>query len=478
MIIILIIASRPVFTYLKSRGFYAGVQVDGTVIIERTDENERFYGEKIGVADILAGKARHPPYEIKLLMETVKSAEGRSDVDKKLIAEIEDQPAPGDVDVEVTGATVPTFGIPEPDDPDPFGVLALEREGLEIREAGTKSRPPSTQFEFNPSPTSPLYGRFHRRSMDTLATRYNRESYMSTLSSRGRTSSDRATQTAEMGTQTDDFISPITSPAQSDDDNRIVEEGETPDVVEPEEIDYTKVDLGPIRHLTQTDDFDGTTVADSPRHHSDSDRRPESRNTEFFSDEEEAEAEDEAEEDDGEDDGEEEGEEEAVIFEAASAQATIITPQTIKARGGLVNIPKRPPPPPLPPRNVLRASRSPVIMIDQGCGQTPTTPSRYGFENIDLNGADRESVEVQESIVAQDLEEETPMPKIHTSEETLDATPKEEQLDEITPTPTTTDLSIQPESVDVKKTASNDEDDTFHSTPATSMEQVPEVRVN
>ncbi|RSL89236.1 hypothetical protein CEP52_014974 [Fusarium oligoseptatum] len=34
--------NRPVFTYLKSRGFYAGVQVDGTIIIERTDENARF----------------------------------------------------------------------------------------------------------------------------------------------------------------------------------------------------------------------------------------------------------------------------------------------------------------------------------------------------------------------------------------------------------------------------------------------------
>ena len=33
----------PLFTYIKSRGFYAGLQLDGTIIIERTDENERFY---------------------------------------------------------------------------------------------------------------------------------------------------------------------------------------------------------------------------------------------------------------------------------------------------------------------------------------------------------------------------------------------------------------------------------------------------
>src|ERR1700753_3404502 len=42
----------PIFTYLKSRGFYAGVQVDGTIIIERSDENARFYGRTVPVAAI------------------------------------------------------------------------------------------------------------------------------------------------------------------------------------------------------------------------------------------------------------------------------------------------------------------------------------------------------------------------------------------------------------------------------------------
>lgn len=46
----------PIFTYLKSRGFYAGVQVDGTVVIERTDENERFYGGRISCTDILVSR--------------------------------------------------------------------------------------------------------------------------------------------------------------------------------------------------------------------------------------------------------------------------------------------------------------------------------------------------------------------------------------------------------------------------------------
>lgn len=151
-------ANRPVFTYLKSRGFYAGVQVDGTIIIERSDENKRFYGEEIGVEAILAGKVRYRPPELRMLMETLKAAEGRSDVDSELMEELEGQPAPGDVDIEEPGAV---FGVPDPEDPDPYGVLALEKEGLEIRDAATRSRPPSQQFSFNPSPSSPVYNTFH-----------------------------------------------------------------------------------------------------------------------------------------------------------------------------------------------------------------------------------------------------------------------------------------------------------------------------
>ncbi|KAF5667053.1 LSB3-like protein [Fusarium heterosporum] len=199
-------ANRPVFTYLKSRGFYAGVQVDGTVIIERTDENARFYGEtEIGVADILAGKTRRPP-EIKMLMETLKAAEGREDVDKELMEELDGQPPPGDVDVD--GPEEKVFGIPDPEDPDPYGVHALEKEGIEIRDAATHSRPASQVFEYNPSPNSPTYNKFYRRSLETGA-KSNRDSYASTTS--------RAYTTSEAGTQTEPvLITPIAKDTHED----------------------------------------------------------------------------------------------------------------------------------------------------------------------------------------------------------------------------------------------------------------------
>ncbi|OAX79142.1 hypothetical protein ACJ72_06541 [Emergomyces africanus] len=174
----------PVWTYLKSRGLYAGVQVDGTIIIERSDENERFYGERIPVADILAGKAKHPPASIGVLMQTIKAAQGDTDVDENMLPPPGE--TPGDADVETD-----TFGVPPLDDPDPFGVKALEKEGVIMREAGTKRPVTVDMFEFRPSSTSPLYNRLSTLSRD----RSPRDSWRTSVQS--TTSVDRATQTEE-----------------------------------------------------------------------------------------------------------------------------------------------------------------------------------------------------------------------------------------------------------------------------------------
>ena len=97
---------KPVFSYMKSRGLYGGIQLDGTVIIERSDENARFYKERLGINDILAGKVKHVPAETKMLMEVVKEAEGRKDLDHGVLETVHAQPAPGDVMIE--GVNKPT----------------------------------------------------------------------------------------------------------------------------------------------------------------------------------------------------------------------------------------------------------------------------------------------------------------------------------------------------------------------------------
>lgn len=50
----------PAWVYTKSKGLYAGVVLDGTLMIERSDENERFYGRKIKAADLIKGNVRRP----------------------------------------------------------------------------------------------------------------------------------------------------------------------------------------------------------------------------------------------------------------------------------------------------------------------------------------------------------------------------------------------------------------------------------
>ena len=73
---------KPVYSYVKSRGFYAGVQVDGTVVTERKDANSAFYGQSIPVDRILKGEvpAHGPngmwPAAANGLFEVLKGAEG------------------------------------------------------------------------------------------------------------------------------------------------------------------------------------------------------------------------------------------------------------------------------------------------------------------------------------------------------------------------------------------------------------------
>lgn len=75
--------SKPVYSYVKSRGFYAGVQIDGTVITERKDANAAFYGDKsITVDRILRGDVRAQtgehtwPAAARGLVEVLAGAEG------------------------------------------------------------------------------------------------------------------------------------------------------------------------------------------------------------------------------------------------------------------------------------------------------------------------------------------------------------------------------------------------------------------
>ncbi|KAK5108827.1 hypothetical protein LTR62_007801 [Meristemomyces frigidus] len=69
----------PVWTYTKSKGLYVGVQIDGTVIVERTSENERFYSVAgVRHKDILGGRVQPPGGSVVQLWETLQACEGNA----------------------------------------------------------------------------------------------------------------------------------------------------------------------------------------------------------------------------------------------------------------------------------------------------------------------------------------------------------------------------------------------------------------
>ncbi|KAG1748575.1 DUF500-domain-containing protein [Suillus lakei] len=57
----------PMFSYSKSKGLFAGLSLEGTVLIERKDANRDFYGSPVPARDILGGRV--PPPEVAVASE-------------------------------------------------------------------------------------------------------------------------------------------------------------------------------------------------------------------------------------------------------------------------------------------------------------------------------------------------------------------------------------------------------------------------
>ena len=103
----------PLWSYVKSKGFYAGVQLDGTVIIERQDENARFYGvSKISARELLMGShSMHVPVDAEGLIATIQAASDRKDVNA---SDIPAGPAPSEAYAQDPHQPAEGFGsLPE-----------------------------------------------------------------------------------------------------------------------------------------------------------------------------------------------------------------------------------------------------------------------------------------------------------------------------------------------------------------------------
>lgn len=360
---------HTVLTYLKARGQSQHVNLNGCILTERGNENDRFYSGSVTPMQIAAGNVSRRVDETRPLFEVIKAAEGRIDADIAIINQLAVLPSPGDAMIAPPRdcpATPPTpFGVPNADDPDPFGVLALEMAGLEIREAGTGYRP-SSQLDYCPSPTSPVFSKFSRQSTQTFVSDSNRASYTSMRTTRTRMS--------DAYTQTDKNQTPSTTPnlSQSEDgmDEPLHDKKSSLDN-DDEEVDYTKVDLAPLRNIsgtytpeaipmtdssTTTDEHsrtDVSTLGDSGTKASSLSEKEESAESRVQINADEDDADDE--EDESDDDFEE-----PVIYEAATVQTaarTAVVASPLHAKGALVNIPRRIPPP-LPTRSPARRSQA------------------------------------------------------------------------------------------------------------------------
>jgi lipid-binding SYLF domain-containing protein len=55
------VAMAPIYTYSLSKGLYAGVSMDGRVVMTRPRVNEKFYGRAVTAQELLAGHVPRPP---------------------------------------------------------------------------------------------------------------------------------------------------------------------------------------------------------------------------------------------------------------------------------------------------------------------------------------------------------------------------------------------------------------------------------
>ncbi|KAK4080437.1 hypothetical protein Trihar35433_1542 [Trichoderma harzianum] len=390
---------NTVLTYMKARGQQQSVNLYGCMLSERSNENDRFYGSTdITHMDILAGNVAHGVEETTSLNEVLKMAEGRTDYDNAVITRVAAEPAPSDAlittsppkSVSMPASPHTSFGIPQADDPDPFGVLALEMAGLEIREAGSRIRPTSSLFDMNQAPMSPtVASKFSRQSMDTFVSRSNRNSYVSMRTIRS--------QVTDAGTQTDVGNTPATSPSpgpsdsngraspayiesvkeeeeEDDEAERVRKEEEEEEDEEDEEEDEDEeepvvakavahrlskdvsVGVDSADEAELSDDDDAISLSESLRREEDEMSHDESSEEEGLYEHEEDDSDDDMHDADEDDDIEEE---EPVVFEVAAVQRTstqALSSRMIQARGNVVTIAKRVPPP-LPTRSPARMSR-------------------------------------------------------------------------------------------------------------------------
>jgi lipid-binding SYLF domain-containing protein len=81
-----VVERAALWSYSKSKGLFAGISVEGTVIIERKDANKKFYGKDVTATQILSGEVETPPLVANVLYEVIRRAESRKTAEEQKTA--------------------------------------------------------------------------------------------------------------------------------------------------------------------------------------------------------------------------------------------------------------------------------------------------------------------------------------------------------------------------------------------------------
>ncbi|MBI5688033.1 MAG: hypothetical protein HZC54_23415 [Verrucomicrobia bacterium] len=71
-----VMPTAAVYTYSQSQGLFAGVSLEGTVIITKKERNAEYYGRAVEAGDILGGKVPPPAGAMALIKELDASSAG------------------------------------------------------------------------------------------------------------------------------------------------------------------------------------------------------------------------------------------------------------------------------------------------------------------------------------------------------------------------------------------------------------------
>ena len=149
----------PAWMYVKSKGFYAGIALDGTIVIERGDENEKYYGRRVKVTELTGGRIPLPRGRPGLdgLVATIEMAEGKANVREDLIPH---GPAPSELAQGDESSIPPAISVsPRPSPSRPVPMVSTSRPGSQstpLPPQCSQGNIHSPQFHpSSPQPSSP-----------------------------------------------------------------------------------------------------------------------------------------------------------------------------------------------------------------------------------------------------------------------------------------------------------------------------------